>query len=260
MSFESMGFIGGGRVVRILLTGFRRAGLPTHGCVVADTSPEALESLREEFPGIRTTGADLDAPSQQDVVFGALHPPALEEVMPSVGPRLQRQAVFVSLAPKIRVHEVRAALGGFDRVMRMVPSAPSLVGEGYNPVAFSEALDAADRLKLTELLTVLGEIPEVAEEDLEAYAVLTAMGPTYFWFQFDELVSLGRAFGLSTEATRRALQHTVRGSAAAFFSSGHGAEDLMDLIPAKPLNASEDAIRAAYRHALTEVHEKLTRC
>ena len=42
----------------------------------------------------------------------------------------------------------------------------------------------------------LGQLPEVADEQLESYAVISAMGPTYFWFQFHALEQLAAASSL----------------------------------------------------------------
>ncbi len=80
----------------------------------------------------------------------------------------------------------------------MIPNAPSIINEGYNPVAFHPALAGTDKESLLALFKILGDCPEVDEEKLESYAILTAMGPTYLWFQLYELHSLGRQFGLLT--------------------------------------------------------------
>ena len=47
-------------------------------------------------------------------------------------------------------------LGGFDRLVRVIPNAPSIVGAGFNPVAFSPSLPEADREAIKQLLRPLG--------------------------------------------------------------------------------------------------------
>ena len=59
------------------------------------------------------------------------------------------------------------------------------------------ALSASDQAEIKGLLAPLGDCPEVAEEKLEAYAVLSAMGPTYLWFQLQTLREVAAGFGLS---------------------------------------------------------------
>lgn len=258
MSSRSIGFIGGGRVARILLGGLERAGASPGTCVVGDADARVLETLANRFPGIRTTGTDIAEPASQDVVFGALHPPAMKEALPGIGGHLRPDAVFVSLAPVIRLPALKSALGGFNRLARMIPNAASIVGSGFNPIALSEGLGTDDKARLIEWLGVLGECPEVADEHLEAYAILTAMGPTYFWYQFEELERLGVGFGLDEQATRHALSCMLRGSVTTYFESNMRAEEIIDLIPVKPLESSESEVRDAYRTRLRTLHDKLT--
>jgi pyrroline-5-carboxylate reductase len=51
--YKTPGFIGGGRVTRIILGGFQRNGLDFSEVVVSDMEQDALSRLREKFPGIR---------------------------------------------------------------------------------------------------------------------------------------------------------------------------------------------------------------
>jgi pyrroline-5-carboxylate reductase len=257
MKRKSMGFIGGGRVVRVLLGGFQRAGTLPTDCVVADAKPAVLEALAQRFPGIRAVGADIAEPARQDLVFAALHPPVLGEVLPEIGRHLRPEAIFVSLAPKPRLDRLAGALGGFTRIARFIPNAPSIVQAGFNPISFSAALNPSDKSELLAQLKVLGECPEVADETLEAYAILTAMGPTYVWFQFEELAKLGGSFGLAPTVTRHALSRMLHGAVDTLFAADLPAMEVMDLIPVKPLEASESTLREAYRAALTGLHGKL---
>ena len=84
------------------------------------------------------------------------------------------------------------------------------------------------------------------------------MGPTYFWYQFAELQKLGRSFGLDEQATRHALTQMLQGGVKAFFDSGMRAEEVIDLIPVKPLEASEKEVREAYDTRLRGLYDKLT--
>jgi len=103
----------------------------------------------------------------------------------------------------------------------------------------------------------LGDCPEVDESKLEAYAVLTGMGPTYFWFQLVELLELGKSFGLTEEEIADGLKKMLVGAAKTLFESGLSPEEVQDLIPAKPLKDEEPQIRAAYRQKLEAMFQRL---
>jgi len=97
----------------------------------------------------------------------------------------------------------------------------------------------------------------VPEEALEAYAVLAAMGPTYFWFQWQTLRELAASVGLGPAEADRALRATLDGAVRTFFDAGLTAGRVMDLVPVKPLAEAEPQIRQAYLEVLPRLHAKL---
>lgn len=242
---KTIGFVGGGRIVRIMLGGWRQAGKPPEKIVISDpTSPLA------------TTKNNREA-AAQEIVFLAVHPPAMGAVLAEIAPALKPDAILVSLAPKFTMAKISAALGGFARIARMIPNAPSIIGAGYNPVTFSDALGESDRRELTALLEPLGECPVVAEEKLEAFAIVTGMGPTYLWFQLQALREVAAQCGLSEADIAPALKRTVCGAARTLLESGLSPAEVMDLIPVKPLGEDEPAIRNLYLTKLPALYAKI---
>jgi pyrroline-5-carboxylate reductase len=179
------------------------------------------------------------------------------EVAAGISDHLKPEATVVSLAPKFTIAKLTELLGGFDRLARVIPNAPSIVGAGYNPVAFGSALGIPEETQLTRLFELLGEFPEVAEEKLEAYAVLTAMGPTYLWFQWQTLRELAVGFGLSDEEVVPALTRMVGGAMQTLLEAGLSPAEVTNLIPVKPLAAMEAQVVEAYRTTLPAVYQKI---
>src|SRR5665811_669132 len=99
MSIKTIGFIGGGRITRIFLEGWKRAkGLPAN-IVVSDCNLESLAKQKTHFPGVQTA-AESSAAASQDIVFLAVHPPVMAEVAAGIKGSLKPGAIVVSLAPK----------------------------------------------------------------------------------------------------------------------------------------------------------------
>jgi len=257
MKDKTLGFIGGGRIVRILLERFRAEGLEFREIVVSDTSEAALDRLRETFLGVRVSPGDNRAPSSCDFVFLALHPPACPAALDGIKGTMKPDAILVSLAPKLTLARLKESLGGFGRLVRMIPNAPAIVGAGFNPVSFSNDLGDDEKRGLAGIFAALGDCPEVPETTLEAYAVIAAMGPTYFWFQWRELARLAESFGLAPEEASRALEKMLDGATRAYFHSGLAPDEVMDLIPVKPLGEDEESIREIYRTKLEALYLKL---
>ena len=248
------GFVGGGRVARVLVGGWRHAGEMPAWVLVNEPDDAAFGRLVEMCPDVRRSS--LEDAAEADVVFLALHPPALAAVLPAVRPLLDARAVVVSLAPKIPLSALAAGLGT-GRVVRMIPNAPSIIGRGYNPVALGAGVDAPARQALSALFAPWGPWPEVDERDLEAYAILTGMGPTYFWYQWQALREVAGQMGMPAEQADQALQSMLDGALATLLRGGLPPAAVMDLIPVRPLAAIEPSVAAAYREALPALFAKI---
>jgi pyrroline-5-carboxylate reductase len=253
---QSIGFIGGGRVARIFLEGWARAQKLPARIVVADPNADTLAKLKARFPAIETT-ADSTMAAAQDVVFLATHPPVLPETAGRIAGVLGPAAVLVSLAPKFTIAQLTALLGGFARIARSNPNAPSVVGAGFNPLVFGPALTPTDRATVTALFAPLGISPEVAEEKIEAFAVFTAMGPTYLWFQMQALRELAVSFGLTEAEAGAGLKRMVEGAVRMLVDSGLPPGDVMDLVPVKPLADMEPTVLEFYRTRLPAIYQKI---
>jgi pyrroline-5-carboxylate reductase len=186
----TLGFIGGGRVTRIILQAFKNRNVSFKSISVIDTNNNVLSRINKDFPGINTAFDDLQAVTNNDIVFIALHPPVIMEMLEKTGQFLNAETVLVSLAPKITIEKISAKLNGFNNVARMIPNAPSIINEGFNPVSFSAELSPENKKLLLKIFEILGKCIVVEESKLEAYAIITAMSPTYFWFQFNELAEI----------------------------------------------------------------------
>ena len=257
MSGKKIGFVGAGRVARIMLGGWAKAGRIPAEVDVSDVDPGALTRLASAFPSVRMVGNDSPQAAGQDIVFLAVHPPHVAVVLPDIRASLKPDAILISLAPKWTIDKLAGCLTGFKRIARMIPNAPSIVGQGYNPIAYSPSLTAQDRSELAELFAGLGQLPEVEEGKLESYALLTAMGPTYLWPQLYELQSLAESFGLTRAEASAGLTAMVHGAVAAMNEAGFSPEDVQDLVPVKPLADLQPGLLEGYRTKLNALLEKI---
>ena len=256
MITNSIGFIGAGRITRIMLKGWQRAGLQLPEIIASDVNPDAVRRL-PRLAQLRTVINDPALAARQDVVFLALHPPCIVEALEQVRGELKPTSIVVSLAPKLTIAKLTQLMGGFGRIARVIPNAPSIVGEGFNPMCFASELSSADRSVLSQLFEPLGAAPVVAEELLESHAVISAMGPTYLWPQLLELVSLSQSFGLSPEASVEAVCKMVSGAGATLEKADLANDELLDLVPVRPLGDFEATQRDAYRTRLPAIFEKI---
>lgn len=256
MTDRTFGFIGGGRITRILLGGLKRAGKVPKNIVVADTSAEILNKLKTGFEKVAVTQNNIEA-AKQDIVILALHPPVIPGVLKDIKDSLKTGAILISLAPKPPIEMISAMLGGFQGIARLLPGAPSIVNKGYNPVVFSPSFSESEKDALMSFFRIFGECFEVAEETIPAYAVCITGGPNYLWFQLYELMELGKSFGLSKQEIEHGIAGMIQGTVATMFNAGLSPDEVMDLIPMKPFADQETRIKDIYRSKIEELYQKL---
>lgn len=256
MKEKSFGFIGGGRVVRIILKALQNENQLPAKIIISDSNQEILNRIKTEFPSVIITSKNTE-PAECDYVFVSLHPPVIASVITEIKDILKEGSYLISLAPKISIKKFKELSGKNIKVIRLIPNAISYINKGYNPIAFDSTLTEENREEMFQLFNLLGTTVEVDEEKLESYAIITAMGPTYLWFQLETIHNLGKSFGLTDEELKNGLLSTITGAVETLYNSGLNFEQVKDLIPVKPLAESENQIREIYSNSLNALYNRL---
>ncbi|MCF8380352.1 MAG: NAD(P)-binding domain-containing protein [Bacteroidales bacterium] len=252
---SSVGFIGGGRITKIFLQGFKNQNVRFSSVTVCDSNAETLNKLKNDFPFIETTEKASDAASKE-LVFIALHPPVIGETITQLKDVIDKNALIISLAPKFSIQKLSELLGT-ERIGRMIPNATSYANLGYNPVCFSNAIDKLEKDVILETLKVLGNTIETDEKKLEAYAIASAMLPTYFWFQWNEMQNISKEMGLSAEESRETIYETLKASLELMYNKNLSYTEITDLIPVKPIGDSEAEIKEILNKKLLGLFDKI---
>jgi pyrroline-5-carboxylate reductase len=254
---KTIGFIGGGRVTRIFLNAFVNSGMELNLISVYDPNPVVLENLKQLYPAIFVSPDDLSPAAGSDTVFLAVHPPFMMDTLNAVKPFLSSSAMVVSLAPKFTVEKMASVLGNFPNLARINPSASSYINQGINPVFYAPSMNPEARASLAELMKPLGALPEVEEPKIEAYAMISAMGHTYFWFQIQKLKELAVSFGMTENEAEEVITGMMDGTVKTLFHSGLDYDGVTDLVPVKPLGSAEEAIKGHYDECLIPLFNKI---
>lgn len=255
MKNYSAGFIGGGRITRIFLHAFQQADQVFSDVSVFDTDPAVMADLKKQFSFV-CEADQISQVADHNLVFIALHPPVIKETLTQERRYFSKETIMISLAPKITIKKLQD-MSGMKKVIRVIPNATSYIQEGYNPVCFSDEFEAQEKEDLLILLNTLGKTFEVRESLLEGYAIVSAMLPTYFWFQWQQIEDLGLQMCFSAEESHETVKETLMASWRLFYESGLKPDEVMDLIPVKPIGEHEDSIRQFYEEKLLALYQKI---
>ncbi len=257
MKVKSMGFIGGGRITRILLNALKQKNKLPARIIVTDPNEMVRNQVQLIDQSKIKCFPDNIHSVDVDLLFLAVHPPVMKDVSAEISGKIGKNTMVVSLAPVISMEKLSVMLGGVTKLVHMIPNAPSIIHKGYNPVAYWDAISADEKHRLKQVFECWGTAPEVDESKLEAYAIITAMGPTYFWPQWVKLQALGKEFGLSDKELNEGMAAMLHGSVELMYHSDLSAREVMDLIPVYPLKEKESDVMGFYENSLRPLYQKL---
>ncbi len=252
---KSLGFIGGGRITKIFLQAFANKNCEFQSVMVYDANSEVTDSLQKQFPQIEIAESLYQVSTHSTLII-ALHPPVILETLDKLTEVVTNDAIVISLAPIITIEKIAAKLKT-PNITRMIPNATSYINEGFNPIAFSQGFNASEKQKLLEMMKLLGHTFEVEESKLEAYALISAMLPTYFWFQWKELTQIGTQMGLTPGESKDSVSQTLISAIHLLFESGLSAGEVIDLIPVKPIAEYQAQICEIYQSKLISLYERI---
>ncbi|OFY82716.1 MAG: hypothetical protein A2275_18310, partial [Bacteroidetes bacterium RIFOXYA12_FULL_35_11] len=219
---------------------------------VYDTNNEVSEKLKQKFLEINVS--DLASVARQEIIFIALHPPVIMETLAKIKEFVKAETVIISLAPKITSEKISDALAN-NNIVRLIPNATSYINESYNPVCFSD--NCKDKKEIFELLSLCGTTFETVESKLEAYAISSAMLPTYFWFQWFEMIEIAKQIGLNEDESKKTIEESLKAALNTAFKSGLSQSEIIDLIPVKPIGENETQIKEILNSKLIGLFNKI---
>lgn len=237
----SIGFIGGGRITKIFLQGFKNAGLEFESVKVFEPNSETVANLENTFPEIEKVES-AEAAAVQKIVFVAVHPPVVMETLQKIKDTVSESTIVISLAPKITLEKMASVLPT-KKLVRMIPNATSFINEGFNPVSFYAEMDEKEQKAVIKLLKKLGKTIVTEESKLEGYAIISAMLPTYFWFQWQEMEKIALEVGLTKKEAKTAVKSTLKKALKLYYKSELTPAEVIDLIPVKPIGENEGEIK-----------------
>ena len=140
---KKVGFIGAGNMAGALIRGLLRAGRYKVGDLyVSDVVEGQVRRLKRQHK-IEGTRDNRQLVRESQTVILAVKPQAMAGVLEEIRPEVTPRKLFISIAAGFPLRRLEAGLGGQARVVRIMPTAPALVGRGVSvAVTGSQATDA----------------------------------------------------------------------------------------------------------------------
>ncbi len=227
---QVVGFLGAGQMARALAGGFRQAGLVDgENVVFFDPASEAVDAFQQAVPGSRGLDDELSVARQAGLLFLAVKPQVMPLVLEKLAGQVTPETLVVSIAAGIGLARLVEALGS-ERVIRVMPNTPCLVGKGASAFSATDAVGPEDCQLVQELMESVGMAVRVQEDQMDAVTGLSGSGPAYIYTVIEALSDAGVAEGLPRQVASQLATQTTLGAAVMVQQTGEPPSALTDQV------------------------------
>jgi pyrroline-5-carboxylate reductase len=228
---QQIGFVGAGRMATALAQGLVRAEMLTSASILtSDPSDAARNAFARVVPGSTVLDHNRPVVSQADVVLLAVKPQKMTEVLADIREDIRAEALVVSIAAGVTLPRLAAGLPPRQRIVRVMPNTPALIGQGASAYSLGDYASAADGELVAKLLSAVGAAFEVPETMLDAVTGLSGSGPAFVYSMIEALARGGVAAGLPAELASELAARTESGAAQMVLVTGETPAVLRDRV------------------------------
>jgi pyrroline-5-carboxylate reductase len=145
-----------------------------------------------------------------------------------------------------------------------MPNTPALVGQGMTGLFAREAVSAADRGLVEQVLAPTGQLLWLAaERDLDAVTAASGSGPAYVFYFIEAMAEAGVEMGLSPEQAHQLAVGTFTGASALAAASSEPPALLRERVTSKggtthaAITALEAAgVKASFKAAIRAAEQR----
>lgn len=205
-------FLGGGNMAGALIGGLLAKGYAADAISVVEVIAQARDSLTARYQ-VHVS----DAPDAQtfaaDTIVLAVKPQDMRNAVAPLAGKLGRQTV-ISIAAGIRLQDLARWLGGYTKLVRVMPNTPALIGAGIAGLYAGSGVSAEERARAEAILEAVGKTVWVEDETLiDPVTAVSGSGPAYVFYFIEALEKAGTELGLAPEAARKLAIQTFVGAA-----------------------------------------------
>lgn len=253
--------IGMGNIGRILLERLTLSSIPASNLIINDIDESCAQQASLRF-GARVCGLSDQALHDVDIFLLASPPKSIVEILKTLAPHMHEGQIIISFAAGIPLHQLEAVIPPSVFAVRVMPNAPSLIGQGINPVVYGASVSAQAQILVQSVLRTLGQSILVNDEKMNWCVGLTGAAMRSLLPVLEGMTRAGVEAGFNEKEARYMAARVMFGTAAMVATRDLSFDELKSLTPMETLDETAlqeiflDAARAA-RNKMERLQQKL---
>ena len=252
VTLKKIGFVGAGQMAKALALGIAKSKTSAVQFTFSDPSDAASDSFEELISPHSPVQRATDNQSLVDaseIVFLAVKPQFLETALEGLNFGGSSPLV-VSIVAGVQIFQLER-LTGTDRLIRVMPNTPCLIGQGASAMAPSESASKSDAKIVEEFLGLVGAVVTVEENLMDSVTGLSGSGPAYVFTFIEALIDGAVMTGMARDTARQLAVQTVIGAALLVDQTGEHPATLRDRVTS-PGGTTIAALKALEENAFRD--------
>ncbi|CAG5086452.1 pyrroline-5-carboxylate reductase [Parvicella tangerina] len=223
-----IGIIGAGNLGRSLARGLVRFGnFKPDQLLVTRRNVQKLDVLKKE--GFRATESISELVNNSEIIFIAVLPQQVNDVLEEIKPSLREDQLIISLVTGIKIAEISSRLNNHKQVVRAMPNTAIAIGESMTCLSFNET-SSTRKEEVKSLFNHLGQSIVIQEEQMTSATALCACGTAFFLRAIRAAMQGGTEIDFHADEALLMAAQTAKGAAMLLLENGSHPEDEIDRV------------------------------
>ncbi|MBR1852193.1 MAG: pyrroline-5-carboxylate reductase [Lachnospiraceae bacterium] len=231
MAEKMIGFIGLGNMASAMIGGMLKKQMVQPEDIIGKARTRGTEEMVQERFRIQIADSDADVAAEADILFLAVKPIFLDEVIGQIRDAVRPGTVIVSIAAGKSLGYLAKAFNRVDcSIIRCMPNTPALVLEGCTGVCADENVTAEDLDYVLDLLSAFGTAHVVPERLMDVVTGVSGSSPAYVFLFIEAMADEAVAEGMPRKQAYEFAAQAVLGSAKMVLETGRHPGELKDMV------------------------------
>lgn len=244
---EKIGLFGAGNMGSAIIHGLIKAKLyAREDILVYDVFTSALEKIQHEL-GVTTFTEDTTMAKQANIIFLAVKPNVVPSVLQRIKPYLTPDKLVISIAAGVTIDKIEGLLSTDNKIVRVMPNTPALVGEAMSGLAVNAAVEDRDKEKAIAIFSCFGKVELIGEYLIDAVVGVSGSAPAYVYMFIEALADGAVQQGMPRAMAYKFAAQTVLGAAKMVLETGKHPGELKDMV-CSPGGTTIEAVKTLEEH------------
>lgn len=209
-----IGFIGIGNMGGALLKGILNSPqIDSDLFYIYDHKAHNLEVIKSEFNAVHVCENEKQVAKEADILFIAVKPSHMADVLVDIQKELKRSTIVVSLAAGMSLKQIQRHIGYDQKVIRAMPNTPALVRSGMSALAPNPEIEAEELNAVKQLFDCIGKTELIPESLMHAATAVGGSAPAYVFMFIESLADGAVKAGMPRSQAYQFASQTVLGAA-----------------------------------------------